>query len=196
MRNHLVVMAKAPVAGAVKSRLAAEIGVAEATRFYRVALSRLLRRLKRDSRWRTWLAVTPDASLAAPSWPVALPRIAQGSGDLGARMQRVFDRLPPGPAVIIGSDIPDLGACHVAEAFRRLGRCDAILGPAEDGGYWLVGLRRRPAIARIFAGVRWSSRYALADTLANSRGLKVGFLEKLADVDTAAEWQRWRRLQG
>jgi uncharacterized protein len=193
MRNHLVVMAKKPVAGAVKSRLAAEIGVAEATRFYRVTLGRLLRRLTDDPRWRTLLAVAPDRALDDLSWPRRQPRIPQGDGDLGMRMQRVFDRLPPGPVVIVGSDIPGLGSEHVASAFTALGRHDVALGPAEDGGYWLVGLRRRPRVPRIFAGVRWSSAAALSDTLDNCSGLDVALLSVLADVDTGKDWRRWRR---
>lgn len=196
MRNHLVVMAKAPIGGAVKSRLAAEIGVAEATRFYRATLARMLRCVRRDTRWRTCLAVAPDESLKASFWPPALPRIAQGAGDLGARMQRVFERMPRGPVVIIGSDIPAIAPRHVAEAFATLGRHDAVFGPALDGGYWLVGLSRRPRVPRIFSGVRWSSPQALGDTLANCRGLDIAFLDTLADVDTAAEWRRWRRLEG
>lgn len=196
MRRHLVVMAKAPVAGAVKSRLAAEIGVAEATRFYRVSLDRLLRRLGGDPRWRTVLAVTPDRALSGARWPDRLPRIAQGRGDLGARMQRVFDRLPPGPAVIVGSDIPELGVRQVAAALRALADSDVVFGPAEDGGFWLVGLRRRPAVPRIFSGVRWSCRHTLKDTLANCAGLKVARLELLTDVDSVVDWRRWRRDDG
>ena len=196
MDNHLVVMAKAPVAGAVKSRLGAEIGVVEATRFYRVTLAPLIRRLAWDPRWRLRFAVTPDRTAHAPLWPPRLNRQPQGRGDLGARMQAVFDDLPPGPAVIVGSDIPQIAPAHIARAFALLGRCDAVFGPAADGGYWLVGLRRRPMIPRVFAGVRWSTGHALADTLANCRMLEVAYLDELADVDTAADWRCWRRREG
>ncbi len=194
LRPTLVVMAKVPVAGAVKSRLAREVGVAEATRFYRVTLARTLRRLGRDPRWRTLLAVAPDPAVAFP-WPEGAPAIPQGRGDLGQRMQRVMDRLPPGPAIIVGSDIPGLEVGHVARAFALLGRNDAVFGPAEDGGYWLVGLRRRPRVPAIFGGVRWSTAHALADTLANCRGLDVGFADTLADVDTVEGWRDWRRRE-
>src|SRR3546814_16124850 len=84
-------------------------------------------------------------------------------------MDRVMRVLPPGPAVIIGTDIPDIRPRHAAAAFRALGRHDAVFGPAADGGYWLVGLRRRPTIPRAFDGVRWSTEHALADTRANLR---------------------------
>jgi glycosyltransferase A (GT-A) superfamily protein (DUF2064 family) len=108
-------------------------------------------------------------------------------------MQRIMDELPPGPVVIIGSDIPGISAEHIAAAFRLLGRHDAVFGPAEDGGYWLVGLRRRPKVPRAFADVRWSGPHALADTLRNLRAFSVGFVERLADVDDEADWRRWRR---
>ncbi len=196
MRQSLVVMAKAPVAGAVKSRLAARIGVVEATRFYRTNLARIVRRLGTDPRWRLYLAVAPDTARDSAMLPPGAKRMAQGAGDLGARMQRVCDHIAPGPVVIIGSDIPRIDAGLVAEAFRSLGSRDAVFGPAEDGGYWLVGLRRRPRVPRLFDNVRWSSPEALADTLANTAGLSVGFLPTLEDVDEVESWRRWRRAQG
>jgi rSAM/selenodomain-associated transferase 1 len=192
MRKTLVVMAKAPVAGLVKTRLARSIGTVEALRFYRATTAALLRRVGRDPRWRTLLAVTPDRFVEARFWPADIPRIAQRGGDLGARMQRLFDDLPGGPVVVIGSDIPGVRRCHVADAFRALGRHEAAFGPAEDGGYWLVGLRRRPATPRIFSGVRWSSEHALADTVRNLRS-PPALLPTLADVDTEEDWRRWLR---
>src|SRR5262249_58985450 len=101
------------------------------------------------------------------------------------RMQRVMDALPRGPVVIIGTDVPALKPAHIAAGFRALGRCDAVFGPAHDGGYWLVGLRRRPHIPRAFVNVRWSSATALADTLENFTGLSVALLATLGDVDDA-----------
>ncbi len=108
-------------------------------------------------------------------------------------MARVFTLLPPGPAVIIGSDIPDLGPAHIEAAFRALGGAEAVFGPAADGGYWLVGLRRRPRVPRgLFQRVRWSSDQALADTLAGlPRAMSVALLETLADVDDARDYARW-----
>lgn len=185
-------MVKAPVAGGVKTRLARRVGAVEALRFYRTATGGLLRRVGRDRRWRTILAVAPDRALSAPFWPAALARVPQGRGDLGARMQRVLDRAGRGPVLIVGSDIPDVTAVHVAQAFERLRRHDVVFGPAHDGGYWLVGARRRPRVPKLFEAVRWSSEHALADTLRNVEG-SFALLEELADVDTEADWRRWRR---
>ena len=192
--NHLVVFVKTPVMGRVKTRLARDIGLVEATAFYRRNTASVLSRLGRDPRWRCWLAVTPDCEAGATWWPAGLERLAQGSGDLGVRMQRPLDDLPPGKVVIVGTDVPGIRAAHVAAAFRSLGRCDAVFGPARDGGYWLVGLRRRPRVLRPFAGVRWSSEHALKDTVDNlPLGVRIGLLETLDDVDDGAAYARVRR---
>ena len=143
-------MAKGPRAGRVKRRLAASVGVVSAARFYRTCLAHTLMRLGRDPRWRTLLAVSPDSDVSAPYWPRGIERVPQGGGDLGVRMQRLFRRLPPGPAIIVGSDIPAIKPSDIARAFRLLGNGDAVFGRAADGGYWLVGLRRSPASAGAF----------------------------------------------
>jgi rSAM/selenodomain-associated transferase 1 len=189
-RWRLIVMAKAPVAGHVKTRLAAEAGVATAVHFARHSLASLLRRVGARAPWATTLAVTPDSAVASRLWPRRASLMPQGGGDLGTRMQRLLDRAPPGPAVIIGTDVPHIARAHVWAAFRLLGRHDAVVGPAEDGGYWLVGLKRRPRILRPFHGVRWSTPHALNDTLANLHGRSIARLPMLFDVDTAADLER------
>lgn len=187
MKDTVVVFARAPRLGAVKRRLARDIGDRAALRFHRATLFRLLRQLAADRQFRTVLALTPDR--ARVPLPVRVPALPQGRGDIGQRMHRAFQRFPGGRVVVIGSDIPDASAADVAAAFRALGRADAVFGPAADGGYWLVGLGpRRPA--RPFARARWSSEHALADTLANFAGRRVARLRMLHDVDTAADWGR------
>jgi uncharacterized protein len=184
--NRLVIMAKSPRRGAVKRRLASEIGEGAALRFYRCCLSHSVMRLASDPRWLTLLAVAPDQDSSSPIMP-SRPRfqpLPQGSGHLGRRMRRLFERLPPGPVIIIGSDIPAIRPSHIARAFQLLGRADAVLGPARDGGYWLIGMKRIPRVLTPFASVRWSSPHALADTLVNLAGMRVAFAVDLNDVDT------------
>ncbi len=190
--HHLVIFAREPRLGRVKRRLARDIGDHAAFAFYRDQLRGLLRALGRDPRWTTWLAVTPDAAAARPIWPPRIPVFGQGEGDLGQRMARVFASLPPGPALIVGSDIPRIGRGDVARAFRSLGRAEATLGPSGDGGYWLVGLRRlRPQPPDLFAGVRWSGPYAYDDTLATlPAGWRIGQEPVLEDVDTGGDYHR------
>ncbi len=189
-RPRLVIMVKEPWPGRVKTRLGAGIGMAPAARWFRRQSLALIRRLSRDPRWETWIAVSPDREgLASRIWPPGVRRTPQGRGDLGARMGRIFRDLPPGPVVIVGADIPGVGPEDIVAAFHGLGACDAVLGPAEDGGYWLIGLARgrRGAPARLFAGVRWSTRHALADTEATLDATRVARLRTLRDVDEAAD---------
>jgi len=188
-RKRLVFMAKAPVLGTVKSRLAKDVGWVKATAFHRHSVRNLTLRLSRNSRWDSVLALAPDSTLksAFPS-SQGLIRIAQGAGDLGARMHRVMVDLPPGPVIIIGTDIPQISQREIADAFRLLGRRSAVLGPGKDGGYWLVGLRRTPAIPAIFRNVRWSSAHTLDDTLANT-GPDTAFADTLEDVDDVTSYR-------
>ncbi len=189
MKNRLVIFAKAPRLGRVKSRLAADIGRVAAWRFQKLALERTLRRLARDPRWECWLAVTGGPA----QWPATVKRMDQPRGDLGQRMDRVMRGFGPGPVVIIGSDIPDISTDHINAAFCALGRRDAVFGPADDGGYWLVGLRRRPSHPALFSPVRWSTRHALADTIDNlGNRYDYELLDTLIDVDDAASLKRWR----
>lgn len=160
----VIVFARAPRYGAVKTRLAAEIGAEETLRFYRSMLTGLVRRLRDDARWETVFCVTPDAAAGA-GWP--LRAVAQGSGDLGRRMVRALRKARTRPAVVVGSDIPALEARHIAMAFTALRRGPFVLGPARDGGYWLIGTRDGAHMApNVLDGVRWSSAHALADTRA------------------------------
>lgn len=192
-RQRLVVMLKEPRPGRVKTRLGREVGMVAAAWWFRHQSATLLRRL-RDPRWQLLLAVSPDAEgLSSRVWPGDLPRLAQGRGTLGDRMGRLFRHGPPGPMVIVGADIPALGRAHVARAFRAMGRHDAVLGPAFDGGYWLIGLKRgAPPPATLFAGVRWSTDRALADTVASLGSARVAMIDRLADVDTAADLRAQR----
>ena len=108
-------------------------------------------------------------------------------------MQRIFDTCGQGPLIIVGTDVPFIKSETIAEASRRLRRVDAVFGPAEDGGYWLVGLSSRPKRLAPFENVRWSSPHALADTLTNLRGQRVAFAAVLFDIDTEADYRRYKR---
>jgi len=197
IRRHLVLFVRAPQLGAGKRRLARDVGDVAALRFERAMLAALLRRLGRDRRWDLRLAVTPDRAGRRRSWPRGVPVIGQGGGDLGWRMRRALAACPPGPAVLIGSDIPGLCAHHVADAFRLLGRNDLVFGPAEDGGFWLIGARRCPCLPPLFGAVRWSGQHALADVLANLPArVSVGFAARLADVDDGASLRRLAPRRG
>lgn len=188
-----MVMLKEPRPGRVKTRLARDIGTVAAAWWFRHQCAALIRRLA-DPRWRLILVVTPDrAAAVSRAWPAPLPRIPQGPGDLGARMARVFRTLPPGPVCIVGADIPEIGKAHAARAFAALGRHEAVFGPAHDGGYWLIGLKRSAAVpAGFLGGVRWSGPDALADSIASLPGARVALIDRLRDVDTGADLRAGR----
>ena len=195
----LVVFAKAPLLGRVKSRLATGIGEEAALAFYRRTLETVLARLDGGGPWRTRLAVTPDDAAGAKGlWPTATRRVPQGLGDLGARMGRLLaDARRAAPVVIVGSDIPDLTAAHVAHAFDALSRRDLALGPATDGGYWLIGASL-PLPGRVFDGVRWSTAHARADTLRNADALDLAtaLVDELEDVDDVEGYRRFLARAG
>lgn len=190
--RQVVVMVRAPVAGQVKTRLARGVGAVAATRFYRHTAAAVIARLSRGARgrWTTTLAVAPDGARLPSAWLADCRTRPQGKGDLGQRMQRILDRLPPGPVLIVGSDIPAVCAEDIARAFRVLGPVAAVFGPAVDGGYWLVGLKRTPRIPRIFRRIRWSTEHALADTLANLPPHSAAFTTTHSDVDCVQDLRR------
>jgi rSAM/selenodomain-associated transferase 1 len=198
MRRHLVLFVRAPQLGHGKRRLAQAIGDIATVRFERLMLALLLRRLAHDRRWRLRIAVTPDkAWRRARHWRRGVDVTGQGGGDLGIRMRRAVAACPPGPVVLVGGDIPALAARHVAAAFHLLGRHDLVFGPAEDGGFWLVGARRSPHLPPLFEKVRWSGPYALSDTLAGlPRRVTVGFVDRLEDVDDGEAYRRLAPRRG
>lgn len=195
-RQLVVLFARAERYGTVKSRLARDLGEAETLRFYRTTLARVLRTVSADPRWETIVALTPDKSVAEANGSVGgIKVIAQGEGELGARMVRCLrDAAARRPTIIIGSDIPDITPAHISAGFRALGRAPFVLGPAEDGGYWLIGARHPERLRRdALAGVRWSTSHARADTVARLGAAKVATLPfELEDIDDAAAYHRWR----
>ena len=191
MKPQLFIMVKEPHPGRVKTRLGRDIGMTSAAWWFRHQTNRLIRKLANDPRWRTTLAVSPDSKgLESRIWPTTLARWPQGTGDLGKRMGRIFRDAEPGPVIIIGADIPDITPRLINRAFQVLGNNDAVFGPAPDGGYWLVGLKRKSATpSTLFERVRWSSEFALADTIATIPDFSVSYVDTLQDVDTIADLQ-------
>jgi len=192
MARHVAYFLREPRLGAVKRRLGAEIGDLAAWQFYRRTVRRVLPPLMRDARWRFWLAKTPDEwSGESRFWPGRPATISQGLGDLGIRMRKVLLAMPPGPAIIVGSDIPALSPARIEEAFVVLGRNDVVFGPATDGGYWLIGFAAHARVLDPFKHVAWSTDAALADTRANLPAhARVGYCATLDDVDDGARYFR------
>jgi uncharacterized protein len=198
----VVLFARVPEVGRVKSRLAAGVGDEAALEIYRYLGARVIDAVEATpSAWQTVVAGTPDwGELAIREWLGDEWRfVAQGAGDLGERMAAVFEaELARGAAavVIVGTDCPEVDASVVAAAFDRLTMHDAVFGPATDGGYYLVGVAREAgarALPALFSEVPWSTAHTLSTSLAraDAHGLSVALLGELADVDTAADWSSW-----
>lgn len=192
-RPLVIVFARVPQLGRVKTRLARGIGALAALAFYRGTLARTLRRLGRDKRWETVIAATPDI-LALGPWRLrgrtAVRR--QGRGDLGRRMLRALRVAGRRPVAIVGCDIPDLDATAVGAALALLAGHDAVFGPSRDGGFWLIGWRGAPPPLGLFDGVRWSTAHAMADSIARLGGRRVATAGVLDDVDERADLERLR----
>lgn len=190
-RPTLIVFVKAPRLGAVKTRLARHIGLLAAWRFQRDTTVALLARLGRP-KWRIILSVAPDTFAARGRfWDERIARKPQGRGDIGRRMARAIAGESIGPVVLIGSDIPAVERRHIDDAFRALGTADAVFGPAQDGGFWLVGFRHPGRARQAFKSVRWSGPHALADTLAGLPALRVARIATLSDVDEIEDYRTW-----
>jgi len=189
-RPTVLVFVRSPSMGRCKTRLAKDIGPVEALRFYRASSAGVLRRL-RSPRWRLVICLAGRAT--DPRWP-ALPIEDQGGGDLGARLARAIRRHATGKVVVVGSDVPDLDRVHVATALRRLRGDRAVLGPAADGGFWLMALGSRRARSIRLNHVRWSSPYALRDVI-DELGEAHVLTQTLIDVDDGAALRQWREQQ-
>ena len=192
--KHVVIFARRPQLGRVKTRLAADIGPVETLRFFKSTLNTVARRLSAGGGWATWIAITPDDTLDRDRlYPPGVWRLPQGEGDLGQRMANCLAQFGPHPALILGSDIPDINRRHVAAAFDKLRRNELVFGPSDDGGYWLVGAAQGARVGNLFNDVRWSTEHALVDTLGNVRpGVRVAMLEPRADIDDGAAYRDWR----
>lgn len=186
MKPQLYIMVKEPHPGRVKTRLGRDLGHTRAAWWFRHQTAKLIQVLSGNPRWETRLAVAPDAEgLTSRVWPRSVARIGQGRGSLGDRMARIFKNAPAGPVLIIGSDIPNVSPKHISKAFKALGDHDVVVGPAPDGGFWLIGWKNTRAVpVAIFEDVRWSSEFALQDTLRTLAGYSVAKIDELQDIDT------------
>lgn len=191
----LVVMARQPRFGVGKRRLAAGCGERAAWQFQRDNLALLIRRLDRDPRWQLRLALAPEAARAPVPAARGLPRHVQRRGDLG---QRILGELCPcprgafsGSRLVMGSDIAGVHAVHIARALNALRSHDWVIGPAEDGGFWLIGTSGRQPRLPDFTGVAWGTDTACATVLERLPG-RCAFAERLFDVDERDDLFRWR----
>jgi rSAM/selenodomain-associated transferase 1 len=193
VKNAIIVFARLPIPGEVKTRLAASIGDVAAAGFYKSCAERLFHNLfeLQQSAPLHIFCADGDHIAAMKEWirlPVAFH--AQRGEDLGDRMRNAFDdvfAMGAAKAVIVGTDIPELTARHVQQAFLMLDIHDVVIGPAHDGGYYLLAMKRP---LDLFSSMEWSTNAVASET--RKRVLRGGFtlaqLEELRDVDTAEDY--------
>lgn len=185
MDPRVALFARTPVLGCVKTRLARKIGDEAALACYKTLLKNTIQILKRfDTEiWTTGPRIETD-------WMCGLPHKPQPGGDLGEKMLAAF---LTGRNIAVGSDCPDLTSEHIDAAGNKLDRFDVAIGPAEDGGYYLIGMKNaRPAL---FLDMEWSTNHILKDTLQRAEGLHVLLLPTLWDVDTERDYRKWLSTQ-
>lgn len=191
MRTRIVIFAKAPVAGRVKTRLIPALGEAGAARLAQAMLRDTVGHAIAAGLGVPELCVSPGPG--SPDWDGSLPTgvdaTDQGEGDLGARMARAAARVIGGGAsvLLIGTDCPDLDANRLRDAAARLATHDAVIHPAVDGGYVLLGLARFDR--SLFEGIAWSTDVVAAETIARveALGWSLHVGDTMRDIDEPAD---------
>jgi rSAM/selenodomain-associated transferase 1 len=197
MADALLVFAKVPRPGQVKTRLAAVLGDELAARLYGELVSRTLE-ATRSARYARFVFVAPPATAREMrAWLPDEACLLQHGGDLGARMAHAFGVAFARGArrvAVAGSDVPGLDAGRVQQALDALEEDDLAIAPAGDGGYSLLALREPHP--ELFADVEWSTPWVMEQTLERSRRLRVRLLDELPDLDTPQDLREpWGALE-
>ncbi len=182
----LLIFTRYPAPGSVKTRLIPTLGAEGACKLHSMMAKHTMKRLESLCAL-TEVCFTGPGEKEMQAWlGKTLSYYPQGDGDLGEKLQRAFARAfgqGEDKVVVVGTDCPDLTAAHVRTAFELLAEADLILGPAKDGGYYLLGLNRLHE--NLFTSIPWGTAEVLQMTLHKARllGLKTVLLEELSDVD-------------
>ncbi|MEM6754530.1 MAG: TIGR04282 family arsenosugar biosynthesis glycosyltransferase [Cyanobacteria bacterium P01_C01_bin.38] len=201
-KKHLIIFTRYPQPGKTKTRLIPALGVEGAANLQRQMTEYTVAKVKK---FQSSAAISFEIRFAGgnlqlmQNWlGTELNYQLQGEGDLGKRMQNSFlSAFDKGAqeVVIIGIDCPGVNAQVLAEAFEKIQNCDLLLGPAVDGGYYLIGLKR--AIAELFINIDWGTAKVLQQTvdIAQQLNLSVAYLQTLADVDRPEDLPIWQNSE-
>jgi rSAM/selenodomain-associated transferase 1 len=187
----IIIFIKNPQLGRVKTRLAATVGDARALRIYQALMTHTRQVAEAVEAHR--LLLYSDFVDEADEWSAALfQKGLQHPGDLGQRMAAAFEVAfeAAAPVVIIGSDCAQLTPTIVRDAIVALANNDVVIGPAEDGGYYMLGMRTPTSF--LFEGIDWSTEHVLAQTLAilDAHSLRYAFAPTLSDIDFEEDWEK------
>jgi rSAM/selenodomain-associated transferase 1 len=203
MNNHdlIIIFIKAPRRGEVKTRLAQDIGIEKAQKLYLAMVEDLMQNLEGQNNFDMQIMVWPEGVESEVSdWLQWEGNIAsQASGDLGKKLENAFKNgFSKGyqRIIIIGSDLPLLSNAFITDCFRQLQTHPLVLGPAMDGGYYLIGLQS--LYNELFCGIQWSTSNVLKETLqrAAQAGLQYYLLPEMRDIDQYDDIQvLWREMK-
>lgn len=194
-RNALLIFIRNPELGKVKTRLAQELGDQEALRIYNTLLAHT-RRIALTVEVRRYLFYSNFID-PADEWPSSqFDKQLQPQGDLGNRMLQAFELAlrENEAAIIVGSDCPGLNTDILQTAFEQLRQHDFVIGPAQDGGYYLLGMRQ--VSPYLFLDMTWSTSHVFTDTIRRlgANGKSYYVLPTLSDIDYAEDWERYGGL--
>ena len=186
----LSIFARLPVPGKVKTRLIPAVGAEGAARIYARLLANTIIEARASGLSFELRVTGGDPALFRRLYGEDLTVVEQGEGDLGEKMARV-----EAPALLIGSDCPGVTAAVLKAAAGALGDRQAVIGPANDGGYYLIGFSK--PMPFLFEDMEWSTPRVLPETLARLAARRIGpaILPELADIDTAEDLAQWPQFQ-
>lgn len=190
MNPRVVLFTRYPEPGKAKTRLIPAIGAERAAQVHRTLTERTVQAVL-ESGLALEVRATGAPMEAFADWLGATSIVDQGAGDLGERLARAG---PPYPTLFIGSDAPDLTADLLRNSADALGHADAVIGPAQDGGYWLLGLVR--PVEGVFDEIDWGTDVVFSQTIARlaAAGIDPVVLPQLADCDRPEDLARWPEL--
>jgi rSAM/selenodomain-associated transferase 1 len=190
MSPRVVLFTRFPEPGRAKTRLIPALGAERAAQLHRALTERTVQAV-RSSGLMLELRTTGAPTAAFEEWLGRLSIIDQGEGDLGNRLSRAG---PPYPTIFIGADAPDLTPALLQLAAHELQNASAVIGPAEDGGYWLLGLSH--PVDAVFEGIEWGTSSVFGQTMDRLAAARIDpvLLPKLADCDRPEDLARWPGL--
>jgi rSAM/selenodomain-associated transferase 1/rSAM/selenodomain-associated transferase 2 len=197
LNESVIIFAKFPEEGEVKTRLAKTIGYEKATTIYKKLAEHSFSEVKKLNTVSRYLFFTNELNREKISkWAgLGFSFYPQSNGNLGEKMKTAFSKVftkGSNKTIIIGSDLPDISKSLISKAFKDLDNNDIIIGPSKDGGYYLLGMNK--FYPELFDHISWSTELVLEQTIAQARllSLKFTLLEELNDIDTIEDLTEWQ----
>lgn len=195
----LLFFVKQPLAGKVKTRLAAEVGECAAVELYKSFILNMISAFDvLDVKVNIFVYPADGCGWFERWLEGGYSYFGQSGLDLGERMKNAFEEVfgcGVERVVLVGSDVPELGASYIREALESLETCDAVIGPAFDGGYYLIGFGRGGFLPEVFDNIEWSTDKVFAQSIEILRehGRKIHVMGEMGDIDTAEDLGRFVR---